>query len=350
MSRKYLHLDSSYRNRNEYPHPAHFVTKIDTKQFCNSKFPFIDPVCDSVPVFSGNLTNVQNFFTELTLDEGTNDKRVIQYLNGCYLDLGTGDYVRIVDYQRITRVATIEVALPTAVIGSPYFIRKSLPSSGGIVQGVSGNEITLEPTESSDPLAFSCHFIRIRSSGETYRIESYDPVTKVVKIVGIPTTLIVVGVDEYEICIVNRDNYQGLISNLSHYSNESCYEIVLECLTVPSTELIVNSYKGIVFNYPYLLVSLKNANKGLTSVMGSNNPKSAECLFIAPTFGIDDNQWLTYRSTMAQNMKFNSGDEIELKVCLPNGELLQHRPDNLSPQAIEPFVQISAVFGLRKIN
>lgn len=350
MSRKYIHLDSSFRNRNEYPHPAHFMVKVDTKQFTDVNFPFADPVCDSVPMFSGNLTNVQNFFTELTLDDGTNDKRVFNYLAGCYIDLGTGDYVKIVSYQRITKIATIETALPTAIVGSPYTIRKKIPQSGGVVQAVNGNEVTLEPGESSSPEAFRCHFIRIRSTGDTYRIKSYDPQTKIVTVLGNINPPIVAGVDEYEICVVDRDNYQGLRSDVHNNSNECCYEVVLECLTVPSTELIVNSYNGIVFNYPYLLVNLINSNKGRNNIMCSNNEKSSQSLFVAPTFGIDDNQWLTYRSTMAQTIKFNKDDEIELRVCLPNGELLQHRPDNVSPMVIDPFVQISAVFGLRRIN
>jgi hypothetical protein len=351
MSRKYIHLDSSYRNRKEYPHPAHFVSKIDSKQFCDKGFPFIDPVCDSAPIFSGNLTNVQNFFTELTLDSGTNDKKVFNYLAGWYLDLGTGNYAKIVSYQRITRVATIETALPSAVIGSTYFIRKSIPSSNGVVQGVNGNYITLEPTESSNKNAFNCHFIRFRATGEVYRITSYDAITKTVFLDGIVIlTPPVPGIDEYEICKVSKDNYNGLVCDLYTNQSDSCYEVVLECLTVPSTEIIVTGYNGIVFNYPYLLVSLCNVNKGRNNTMISNNPKSSESLFIAPTFGIDDNQWLTYRSTMAQTMKFNIGDELELKVCLPNGDLLQHRPDNESPKCTEPFIQISAVFGLRKIN
>ena len=52
---------------------------------------------------------------------------------------------------------------------------------------------------------------------------------------------------------------------------------------------------------------------------------------------------------MIQTIKFKPNDNFYFSVFLPNKEIFKTQPDTTSPLAPNPFVQINALFEIRKI-
>ena len=52
-----------------------------------------------------------------------------------------------------------------------------------------------------------------------------------------------------------------------------------------------------------------------------------------------------------QTIKFKPNDNLHFAVYLPNGKLFKTLiPENYSPNAPNPIIQISALFGLKRIQ
>jgi len=159
--------------------------------------------------------------------------------------------------------------------------------------------------------------------------------------------------------IVNfaNDNYNPLIYNGSVVSqNETvAYEINLVNLTLPNIVLTTGSRAAF---YPYLYVELSNVTASSSSsknIIYSNNPNSTRALFLVPITDISDPIRSPFikldAGSMVQTVKFKPNDCLRFSVFLPNGQLYTTvMSDYYSPSEPNPFVQIDALFGIKRLT
>jgi hypothetical protein len=130
---KYFEIDSSYRNRNEYPNPCDFVIPILTNQNSTSNT-FKDPILLSTP-YCGNFS-----FTGITYIQGAtgatgstgpvdyvldqNETNIDNFYIGNVLEIQE-QFKKILSYSGVTKTATIESQyIIQATTGTAYQVRK----------------------------------------------------------------------------------------------------------------------------------------------------------------------------------------------------------------------------------
>lgn len=155
----------------------------------------------------------------------------------------------------------------------------------------------------------------------------------------------------------SNDNYNPLMYNGSTVSqNETvAYEISLVNLTLPNLTLVTGSRASF---YPYVYVEIANATAASSSsknIIYSNNPNSTDALFIVPITDINDPIRSTFikldGGSMTQTVKFKPNDCLRFSVYLPNGKLYQTiMSDYYSPSGPNPFTQIDALFGIKRLT
>ena len=117
---------------------------------------------------------------------------------------------------------------------------------------------------------------------------------------------------------------------------------------------ILSSGGKIAF-YPYVYVELQNVSTSCTpNIIYSNNPNSTRRLFRAIISDIsnpDSTPFIKISGNgMVQTIKFKPNDSFKFGVYLPNGEILNTLfPELLSPSTPNPFIQISALFSLKRL-
>jgi hypothetical protein len=395
FTKKYLELDSTYRNRNQYPNPSDFVVPYQISGSYNDCVQAFDPVCLSSPQEEGNgatlvtvstvqliplvSSSVDNFYINSYL--GLIDTSVIP---------NQIQYSKIVSYKGSTRTATLSsgYSLPLGVYA--YVIRKQLPadtpvntltSTTGVLQrnlivAFTPGVVTLQPTSSSEPNAYYGMMLRLfGGSGVEYRrITEYDEKTNDVK-VSPPFTATFTVNDYYEVLSFSYDNmrplkYQGTTS----MNQPVCYTIRLVHISIP---FVVRSYTdnsfteyderavldvasgGTIDQYPFFYVCLySDIHKDNLQSLISNNPSSTNAVFRVPVSSGDTpgpkkimSQTTFTRCDMFPVIKFLPNDTFHMTVLLPNGEPLSFRQkDTPSPMEPNPKLQISAVFELVRME
>ena len=160
----------------------------------------------------------------------------------------------------------------------------------------------------------------------------------------------------YEILEYTRDNEVPFVYTGSTVSQQQmvCYEIELVDLVLPNL-VLVNG--GRIAFYPFVYVELQNVSAsgaGLTNIIYSNNPNSIRKLFRCP---IDDMQSSLISPFIKidsdgtrQTIKFKPNDNLHFAVYLPNGKLFKTLiQERYSPEYPNPFVQISALFSIKRL-
>jgi hypothetical protein len=134
-----------------------------------------------------------------------------------------------------------------------------------------------------------------------------------------------------------------------------CYEIQLLSLILPNSIIDADLGSRIAF-YPYVYVELSNvsaAGAGISNTIYSNNPNSRKMLFIAPVSDVQNpliTPFVKLTSNMVQTIKFKPNDNLRFSVYLPSGELYKTVAlDNYSPVPPNTLVQVSAVFGIKRL-
>jgi hypothetical protein len=163
--------------------------------------------------------------------------------------------------------------------------------------------------------------------------------------------------DIINIVSFSNDNYNPLMYNGSVVSqNETvAYEISLVNLTLPNITLVTGA--RIAF-YPYVYVEFTNVTAGSSSsknVIYSNNPNSNRALFLVPITDINDPLRSPFikldAGSMTQTVKFKPNDCLHFSVFLPDGRLYQTiTSDYYSPSGPNPFCQIDALFGIKRLT
>ncbi len=122
-SYKYIDIDSTYRNRVNYPNTSDFVIPINYAGRDSTSSSAIDPIIDAIPYgFLGGVTQSSGDATHIKLDSG--ESAIDNYYINSILDIipngGTQQFVKIIAYDGTTKIATLETPLASNPLASTY--------------------------------------------------------------------------------------------------------------------------------------------------------------------------------------------------------------------------------------
>lgn len=162
----------------------------------------------------------------------------------------------------------------------------------------------------------------------------------------------------YEILPFSYDNHNPFVYTGSVTSQQeiSCYQIELVDLILPNKILNCGFGSRIAF-YPYLYVEVTNisgSSSGMKNSIYSNNPNATSAVFRVPVYDVQNPIASAFVKLdgdgMIQTLKFKPNDNIFFSVRLPNGELFKTLEQEIySPQQPNPDIQISALFGFKRL-
>lgn len=389
--KRYLELDSTFRNRKLYPNPCDFIVDINaaTKDSPQSA---LDPIILAFP-YEANLTSGGSTVIQIALS--VNSSTIRNFYKGSVLEINNV-FRKIVSYDEFTQVATVDIAYPGAPPAlTPYTIRKEEPviynvttqamivtGNPEIDQTPASRKIRLSATSSTVDNFYNNLYIFIPGGAppSTYQY------SRVLKYFGSQQIAIVdnpflppisaAGV-AYEILKFNRDNvvplrYSGNL--VTSYPQQ--YTVSLVYLNIPN-RYIVNGYGGKLKDYSYIYVSLFSSNaKTATSSINSNNPTSLQALFKVPVSYLqinENSQFLCLQFTgMSQTISFKENDSLHFIVSLPlindnlnfdpllPSNVLNFEPFNRDiyfkdylgkfPIESDPIEQVTALFELIRVS
>jgi hypothetical protein len=354
-----LQIDSTYRDRNKFPLPSDFDIPMYYAASSSTAKEAKDPIANSYPVETNETfgsyigpTNSIVLNSNSIPYKGVYNNYYLE--NDCNSFVGTHEYYKILAYNP----TTFTVILPTPITPTNnYNIRKEPPLLRdilGVTAGVSTTEVVLGGAASNIDGIYTNCYLRIFSgiASQSYSIIiSYTGSTKTA-ILRTPLNNIPVTGDGYEILPYTKDNFSPLLYNGTNTNQVVCYEIELMHLVLPNV-YILNGSAGMLDDYPYFYVKLYNASSKPSAIrMITNNPNSREAIFSVPMdLNLTSQSYFTLSTTNPiQQMTFKPDDNLHFSVCLPNGEPLEFRENDwFSPSSPNPFLQISAVFSIKRV-
>lgn len=386
---KYLDIDSTYRNRTDYPDPNSFIVRNSNNSNVSGKnlvvvnlpvysFPFSQlyvsfnytplsfqtPGNDNLTLDTRETTSVQNFYAGYFIESiapGINNPSVIDYSNV--------EYTTISSYNANTQVATFTSPLSTNVInGGNYVIRKNKPIYLGNIVGPATQTNSYILSESLSGTSFpidsnSVYYIRIRKSTNS-SLDNIVVQANVLPISNFPLVLPNTIQLSSPIILNANDSVeiigpgQNIITSLRYASGGSQsiqagdYELELLWLSVPNQILDVG-YGGTLDRYPYIYCSIYTGSTNTTQqVLYSNNPNTSKVLFKVPVneyFG--DTSFITLKDSKAkQTVYFDPSQDLFFELTLPDGTVISFNElDNMPPYPPNPFLQINILVSMKKI-
>ncbi len=112
---------------------------------------------------------------------------------------------------------------------------------------------------------------------------------------------------------------------------------------------------GKLDSYPYILVEFFNAGyQGNVNALSSNNPFAVSAVFRIYIdrylYDIPSEFFYIEGPKNEQIISFRPDQDVQFTLLLPNGEIIEYStPDNLSPDAPNPLLQVNALFSIRPI-
>lgn len=357
--KKYIDIDSTFRNRVKNPLTSNFVINFNKSGRITELSNSSDPV-SLAAIYESGTTAVSMSTSEVNLPVTSS------FLDNYYINSWIGvefsqyEYLRVINYSGSTQIATVSGAYSALPSNLPYVIREQLPTfTGYFATGTTTTNLLLSNANSS----IVGNMLRVTTGLDVNIIrniynETYTGgVTSVIVSPPLPFTPTPV-LDQYEIMTFSYDNAVPLIySGTTNSSQPVCYRITLTSLTIPSINM-TNSYGGSIRNYPYLYVRLSDdiAQSASESIY-SNNPNSTNALFRVSVeafqyLQVTTNEFVTLNNiNMTQTVKFKPNTSLHFSVTAPDGSYLTYvDPDTVSPLPPNPFVQISALFELERID
>lgn len=358
---KYIDLDSTYRNRNNYPNPNDFVIPINYPGRNSTASSAIDPILDAIPYsFAGGVVGNSPDANHITLD--ANETAYNNFYINSILDINPNSsgqqFVKIISYDGVTKIATLETPLTSVPMpGDTYYIRKTAPFFIGTVSNTltpTNNTFSLNSSASLINDVYNDSYVRVltgSNTGQVSRVMGYSGNNKKVTLFKTLPSTLAIG-DAIELISYTRDNASTLLSaaSISSAGQSAYYELELLWISIPNKILNVG-YGGTINNYPYLYVQLYNEGKRQSNqVILSNNPNSTLALFKVPV-DCDGDPFITLKhSGSRQVVRFEPDQDLRFTVTLPNGTPLSFADaDSFSPLAPNPLVQVNALFGIKKI-
>ena len=352
-----LDINSNNRNRNIWPLPSQFEVPVIFGTSAITPLSSQDPVAFSFPsVVNQNFQILGGPTTTVTLD--IDESLITNSLNNFYLETdannlaGNHAYSKILTYNGVTKVATLETAI---VATDPYNIRKAIPSErAAVVAAASTTSVTLSPGSSALDNYYVNSYLRIQNGPAANSfavIAAYNGTTKVATLFS-PLSAVPVAGNIYEICPFSVDNFQPLLYNGTTTTNQPvCYKITLLGLSVP-TAGIKNGWRSNAKDYPYFYIKLYNSSQktGGTNIY-SNNPGSHLAVFkVIPYLSRAEFSWVTFAIPIVNVVSFKPDESLFFEVCLPDGEpIIFDQPDWVSPSCPNPLLQISATFLIERL-
>ena len=394
-TKKYLELDSTFRNRNQYPNPSDFVVPYQISGSYNNCIDAFDPVCLSTP-FEADSGATLTSPTTVTLihfiSSSTDNFYVNQYIGLINTSVvpNTIQYSKILGYVGMTRTVTSmgNFTIPNGIYN--YVIRKQLPAEIPYntntelsnvltmtrITAFAPQSIALQPSAAVTD-AYSGMILRLYSGSinEYQIINSYDALTFTVTTTRPFTNLFVPATTYYDILPFSRDNLKPLkYQGTSNMNQAVCYSIRLVNISIP---FIIRSYTdangaefderalinvangGTIDQYPFFYVCLySDIHRDNMQSIISNNPNTNYALFRVPVSSGDTpgpkkimSQTCFSRCDMCPVIKFLPNDTFHMSVMLPNGELLSFKQkDTVSPSEPNYKLQISALFEMTRLE
>jgi len=329
--KRYIHIDSGYRDRLTYPNIGDFVVETNAYTL-NGPATAKDPILLAFPYESNQLSGGSTT-TQITLS--VTSSNILNFYRDSYLEIN-GEFRKIIGYDNSSQIATVDIGFSVAPLAlTLYSIRKELPAERSTTSNNSTalNQIYLGAGSSSIDNFYLNTFVFLPGSSPptTYqwkRITAYDGTTKLATVSGIFSSLVTSGTT-YEILRFTRDNvvplnYQG--SNT--FSNATCESVRLISLIVPNRN-ILNGY-GTLQNYSHVYVEIySERGNTYSNPIISNAPAAKKALFQVPVTFNPNTSWLTLQgSYMTQNLAFKENDTLHIRITLPTGQVLQFEPYN----------------------
>lgn len=397
FSKKYLELDSTYRNRNQYPNPSDFVIPYSISGSYTDAVQAFDPVCNSTPFETGSgatLATTQTVTLIPIVSSSVDNFYVNQFIGliNTLVSPRTIQYANIVSYIGLTRTVTVSGAFTFPLGTYSYVIRSALPSDIPIntntkvttilpltaLVAFTPTVVTIQPASSSQPNFYYGMMIRLTLTmtavSEYRKVIAYDETTKQIT-VSSPFSQVYSNADYYELLPFTYDNLRPLkYQGTSNMNQPVCYSVRLVHIAIP---FVVRSYTdqsnvefderaildvghgGTIDQYPFFYVCLySEIHKDSIQSLISNNPNSNNALFRVPVSSGDTpgpkkimSQTTFTRCDMCPVIKFLPNETFHLAVLLPNGEPVSFRQkDNISPAPPNEKLQISAVFELIRME
>lgn len=371
-----IFIDSTYRNRLNYPLPSDFVS-------------VNKPVTDrpNDPVGNGFI-----LYKDVV--------GVLGYTPGTpgYVELATGipntsfenrflnQYIEIVNqvapFNTIARSVVIGFSTGTPItnlfVNSPLlgiaagnlvFIRQFTANpfyrfvALGTAIGI--NTITIVGGLPDDDAYMGMYIRDVSILGTSYYISAYTGATTVATIApAVIGTAITVG-DMLEI-YATRENEPGMTNPGSMFAKTNMvnHEVQLEWIRIPRHPLFVNevthppagilSMPKTINQFAYLMVMFHNLNNGSRGVIQTNAPNVRDnAQFIVPVEDLsnDVGKFFTMHSARAITIKFNPSEPIRFGLYLPDGTPVRFDPDDETGASLmiaNPDLQISALFTVRR--
>lgn len=361
--KKYIDIDSTYRNRVSYPLQSNFIINFNKTGRITNLNNSSDIVSLATPFATGIIQGSPNLSTVI-LQTGSSlidNFYINDYIGVNFPNTIAHQYRQVIAYTGSTLAATVSLPYTSSPSGLNYTIQQSLPSFEGYLStGSTSSTLLLSNANTS---VVNNSLIRITTganvnqirpiynmlfTGNVFSVGVFPPLP------NIPTPIL----DLYEIMPFTYDNAVPLIYSGTTNSNQPvCYRCSLVYLVIPYTTL-ASSYGGNITNYPYVYVGLKNiiAN-GDDQPIYSNNPNSKNAVFKVPIevpqyVGVGQNQFVTLDNFgMTQTIKFKPNDSLQFFVTTPDGQYIQFaQQDTLSPLSPNPLLQISALFEIERLD
>lgn len=378
-TRKYLELDSTFRNRSQYPNATDFAVPFQISGSYNNCIEAMDPVCLSAPIEQGSGAILVSP-TQVTLvplvSSAIDNYYIRQYLG--IIDTSVTpyqiQYSRIGYYKGKTLTATVNGNYTLAPGTYQYVIRKQLPATIPYnTNNDVSNVLNMDQIVSFTPTtiqiqpgvtinnAYTGMNMRLISFSPSYREEyrniiSYDGLTQTV-VVSKPYSQVFSTSDYYELLPFSRDNLKPLKSQGSQVNQAVGYSIRLSSISLPKTVRTYTDASGTILNetaildvsnggtidqYPFYYVCLySDIHKDNIQALLSNNPNTSYA-----TFRVVDG-----RCDMSPIIKFLPNDTFHVTIMLPNGEIVSFiQKDNISPKEPNPRLQVSLLFEFTRMD
>lgn len=282
------------------------------------------------------------------------------YINYYLVDVTIGESRKIIDYDSLTQIVTLETPFSGAWSISDYY--EIRPDSNvlntGAASAMTLSTITL--TGAPAGLAVDYYkgsFVKISNPtsplyNESRVITAYDPLTKIATVAP-PFSQVLVAPIDYEVLQFSYDNSSCVDIQPTARLDSGYYEIGLLTLILPNVRL-QNHPGGRIAFYPYVYVEFGNSPVSNTNnILISNNPNSSRALFKCPIYDVPNPIISTFVKVTAVGMKhiirFNPYEDYIFRIFLPDGTLYNVGPDSSPPQRPNPELQISATFSIHRV-
>lgn len=390
-TRKYLFIDSSFRDRNKYPLQSNFVIpykgnlSLDTVN---------DQVFPQYPVDFGILVNNLNVGDTTIRLSGLqqavfNNQYVGYILNAAglydpdYNDLAKQNFT-ITGFDVDTSTFTISPpsTIRISVLTTPFiYIHKEPPLlwNQPMVVNVSNpsySKVYIYPSTIQQlPTGILGKYLVFKGTNASYNTKTnvnnngnlISPISRVIdfdeKTNEATITPQLLEEQYYEIAdtvdIVDKivDNEQPLYFN-GKSENRQLYDVELVSLALPQSILVYNYPGGSVALLPYLAVTIANKVNVAKNIIASNASSTETATFVVPitdiTNATNTSSASFYvrlsRSFQKQRINFSFTEDVVFEITTPSGEPLIFQADQGTPRGPTPFIQLYANFEFTPID